>query len=261
MRQLTLKLPPRPTQSPEADQSAYDGPRAEIQKSLKYFQLVDATNSGRDVARFVVIFSIFDPVTSTIREEQVTRWDVTSLAQAGSGTNDNKYHASWIGQTLHYGLFDLSVMRLDTNDAIKACRKRLRSRIRKGKLQVPEEIRKLEQSLRRRAKIKSLQEEEAAAMQGSQFDSTVHASPKLASAMPMAEDDQDSDVERNTMQSKEEIDKGPRHTSDRSRHSSGLVTRPQETPSTTTRALYRRLADIGSIPVPLRFREKDTTND
>jgi len=261
MRRLSLKLPPRPTQSLKAVQSACNGPRAKIHKSLKYFQLVDATNSGRDVARFVVIFSIFDPVNSTIREEQVTRWDVVSMAQAGSGTNDNKYHASWIGQTLHYGLFDLSVMGLDANDAIKACKKRLRSRIRKGKLQVPEEICKLEQSLRRRAKIKSLQKEEAAAMQDSQFDSIAHASPKLASAMRMPEDEKDSDVERNTMQSKEENDRGPRPTPDRSRHSSALVTRLQETPSTPTRALYRRLADIGSIPVPLRFREKDTTND
>lgn len=173
---------------------------------------MEATKSGRDFARFVVVISVFDPANFTTREEQISRWDVVSLAQAGPETDAETFYASWVGQTIHYGLFDSPVKFLDAGDAIKVFKKRLQTKVWKGKLKVPEEIFKLKQSLRRQAKIERLQQEEDAAMPNTKPDFKAHGSPKLDSGISIAEDQQDSDVDSNLNQSEEENAGGSRYT-------------------------------------------------
>jgi len=261
MPRLSLQLPPRQTRSLRATQSTSTGSSVKTPRTLQYFQLVDAAKNGRDFARFVVVISVFDPVNGTAREEQVSRWDVVSLAQAGPETDAEAFHASWVGQTIHYGLFDSPVMSLNAGDAIKICKKRLQKEAWKGRLRVPEEISRLEQSLRRQATIERLQQEENAAMQNTESDFKAHGSPRLDSGIGMADVQQHGDVDSNLNQSEKENAGGPRPVANRTRHSSEPGARQLETPSTPIRAQFRRLAAIGDMPIPQRFRENDTAND
>lgn len=87
--------------------------------------------------------------------DRIDRWSKTSIRKlvSSSGSSSKRHKDAtaqeWIGQTIHYGVFDPAVMIMSSDEEIiRRCKNCLEVVVEKGTIQVPEPIRDREKKLR-----------------------------------------------------------------------------------------------------------------
>lgn len=119
----------------------------------------------RGVRRKTKLVVLLDNPSGPKRHYRIRRWERATIRHAVRHSNPSPRKASalprdWIGQLLHYGLFESRVMLLSTDRRIvKACKAILRRAIENSALVVPERIMKREERLRTQLRDKDRERE------------------------------------------------------------------------------------------------------